>query len=125
MKSLSKVRAVDDNWFYQETPLAVRLITQAYVKGDLLVLAPFLLAITLAGIISIRLMLVVYAIFFTVRQFGEMIYWLLQQFGDKSYRPYDFGLKKLSNNSIYIIYQLLALVGVATGITVLFKLILI
>jgi hypothetical protein len=48
---------------------------------------------------------------------GEMIYWLLQQFGTRKYRPYDFGLKNIDNNGIYIMYQLLSLSGTVLGLS--------
>jgi len=63
-------------------------------------------------------MFIVLGLFVAIRQLGEMIYWLLQQFGDKKYRPYDFGLQKLDNNAIYILYQTFALVGVVAGIAI-------
>lgn len=47
-----------------------------------------------------------------------MVYWLLQQFGPKTYRPMDFGLKHVNNEGIYILYQLIATVQATTGAAV-------
>ena len=99
---------ITDNWFYSNPwwwskPMLV------YVKGDALVLIPLFLLILTTGLISFKLMAIVYLLFFTLRALGEMIYWLLQQFGDKTYRPNDFGLTRLNNNSIYILYQVMSL----------------
>ena len=64
-----------------------------------------------------RLGLLVLGIFISIRNMGEIVYWLLQQFGPKTYRPNDFGLKDLDNNAIYIIYQLFAIINVTIGLT--------
>ena len=60
--------------------------------------------------------------YIVVRQSGELIYWLLQQFSHKKYRPYDFGFKNLNNNAIYILYQTFAIVGIIGGLSLLVKL---
>lgn len=61
-------------------------------------------------------MLISYGLFISIRYFTEIIYWLFQQFGPKTYRPYDFGLKKIDNNSIYIIYQIMSVIWTCLGI---------
>lgn len=121
MRIIKKLKTIDDNWFFTHTPPILRLF-EIYVRGDLLVLLPFLVLILFVGLFSIRLMLLIYAVFFTVRHLGEMIYWLLKQFSDKSYRPHDLGFKNLSNEAIYVINQLKALVKIVIGISAIFLL---
>lgn len=116
MKIIKKLRTIDDNWFFTHTPPILRLF-EIYIRGDILILSPFLILILIVGLFSVRFMFLVYAIFFTVRHFGEMIYWLLKQFSDKSYRPHDLGFENLSNEGIYVIYQLKALVKITVGIS--------
>ncbi|KPJ70925.1 hypothetical protein AMJ51_00560 [Microgenomates bacterium DG_75] len=117
MKIIKKLKAINDDWFFTHPPSILRLL-EIYIRGDILVLLPFLTLILLVGFFSVRFMLVIYAVFFTVRHFGEMTYWLLKQFSDKSYRPDDLGFKNLSNEAIYVIYQLKAVVKITIGISV-------
>ena len=107
------------SWFYTETPFALKLL-QIYVRGDAVVLLPFLLLLGFIGFFSIRWMVLLFGFFLIFRFLGEMMYWFLQQFGEKTYRPNDFGFKKLDNNAIYILYQLNSLVGLvfSTGLVV-------
>lgn len=107
---------ISNDWFYSDPPPILKLL-QIFVKGDSLIVAPILFLLLLTRLISLKFMLVSSGIFFSVRQFGEMVYWLLQQFSKTGYRPYDFGLKKLDNNAIYIIYQLLATSSATAGIS--------
>ncbi|MFC1711938.1 hypothetical protein ACFLZ1_05175 [Patescibacteria group bacterium] len=123
MKFLKKIKSINDECFFTHPPSLLRFFTQVYVRGDMIILIPFLLLILFIGFFSIRLMFLTYAVFFTLRQLGEMIYWLLHQFLDKSYRPHDFGFKNLSNEAIYIIYQLLSLVKAVIGISIIIFLI--
>jgi len=117
MKIIKKLKTINDDWFFTHPPSILRLL-EIYIRGDILVLLPFLTLILLVGFFSVRFMLVIYAVFFTVRHFGEMTYWLLKQFSDKSYRPDDLGFKNLSNEAIYVIYQLKAVVKITIGISV-------
>jgi hypothetical protein len=92
-------------------------VLQIFVKGDALIIAPFLCGIVLVGLLySWPLSIFIMSVFYAVRQFGEMIYWLFQQFHDHSYRPYDFGLTLLNTHSIYILYQVSACVQSTIGI---------
>ncbi len=114
-------KTIDDNWFYATPHRLLRLLT-IYVKGDMIIIIPALLLIALVGFFSLKFMCFVYAVFFALRSFGEMLYWFSHQFWEKKYRPDDFGFAKLSNDAIYILYQLLSLVwtvfwaAVAVGI---------
>ena len=79
-----------------------------YVFGDAYILAPFLIISLpvmyfLAGWFGVG---VFWCVFMIIRNFIEIIYWLFQQFGDKSFRP-PFPMKSLDNNQVYILYQLL------------------
>lgn len=100
---------VTPSWFFTDTKIMFRLF-QIYVRGDAIILLPFILLILIVGLFSLKWMVLMFCIFLAFRALGEMFYWLLQQFGDKKYRPYDYGFKKLDNNAVYIIYQLTSLV---------------
>lgn len=47
------------------------------------------------------------------------MYWFLQQFGDRTYRPYDWGFKNLDNHAIYIFYQTIMTIHATVAITAL------
>ncbi len=111
------VKNVTNASFYCELPAWCKACS-FFIRGDLIVLLPFLLAILLIGFVSIRFMFIVLGVYIAVRELGEMIYWLLQQFGDRRYRPYDWGFKNLDNNAVYILYQTAALAGTVVGIGV-------
>lgn len=104
-----KIFEVTPSWFFTDTNKFYKIL-QIYVRGDAIVLLPFIVLIFIIGLFSLKWMVLLFCLFLMFRSLGEMIYWLLQQFGDKKYRPYDYGFKKLDNNAIYIIYQLTALV---------------
>ncbi len=104
-------------WFFTEAPLPLRILL-IYIRGDAIVLIPFLLLTLIITMISTKWGLVLISVYIAMRGLGEMIYWLLQQFGDRKYRPYDFGFRQLDNNAIYILYQLLSLVVLVLGTTV-------
>lgn len=88
-----------------------------YIKGDAFIIAPFLILIFIIGFMwSWSFSLFTLAVFHTVRSLGEMMFWLLQQFGPHEYRPYDFGLLKLNTNAIYILYQVHACVQTVIGV---------
>lgn len=108
------LRDISNNWFYSSPHPLLRLLT-VYVKGDMLLIIPILILIGLLGFFSIKFMLLVYGIFYSLRGFGEMIYWFSHQFWVKQYRPNDFGFKKLNNDAIYIIYQLISTLGTVFG----------
>lgn len=63
----------------------------------------------------------VFGSYISVRFFGEMIYWIVEQkkpAKDKTSRPYDFGLAKINNHGIYILYQTIATAWIVVGITI-------
>ncbi len=101
--------------FYSKTHPLLHLFAHTFIKGDIILL-PFVLLIFSLIFFSVKFMLISYGVFLTIRYFSEIIYWLFQQFGTKNYRPYDFGLKKLDNNAIYIIYQLISIIWTCLGI---------
>jgi hypothetical protein len=108
---------VDTKWFFTELPQWCKECT-LYVRGDLLVLLPLLAIILSTYFISLKFMVVMIGAYIAVRYLGEMVYWLLQQFGERKYRPGDFGFKHLDNHAIYIIYQTIATAWVMVGIGV-------
>lgn len=116
---IQSVKKIDSEWFFKDLPWFCKC-SLMYVRGDLLVLLPFLLLLFFTVFISFRFLGIALGTYFAVRNFGEMIFWLLQQFGDKKYRPFDYGLKKLDNNAIYVIYQTISTVWVVVGILVVF-----
>lgn len=112
---------IDDSWFYSEPGLIGR-ICLVYVKGDGILLYPLVISIIIILFIDERMGLFMGATYWTLRALGEMIYWLLQQFGSKTYRPEDFGFSDLSNDAIYILYQTSSLVNMVMGIGALYLL---
>lgn len=113
---LKRIKNIDNRWFFTELPPFCKVFL-VYVRGDLLVLFPFIFVILLSSLISIRFMIIMMGIYIAIRQLGEMIYWFSHQFGQRDYRPYDFGFRKLNNHAIYIIYQTLAIVWVVFGLS--------
>ena len=112
-------KKINDDWFFSNPWFLTRFFG-VYVKGDALILLPFCFVLLLTGIFSIKFMLIGFGVYFSLRALGEMIYWQLQQFGPKTYRPWDFGLKEVSNNGIYVLYQLISLITVVFWIMFLF-----
>jgi len=108
-------RNISNNWFYSNPHLLLRLLT-IYIKGDMLIVIPGLILIGLLGFFSLKFMFLVYGVFYSLRGFGEMIYWFSHQFWIKQYRPNDYGFTKLSNDAIYILYQLMATFTTVLGI---------
>ncbi len=100
---------VTKEWFFTNLPWYFKIVT-VFVKGDLIILLPFVVLIALSFIISLKIGLILGGLYLAIRYFGEMIYWPLQQFSDRTYRPYDFGFKKLDNHAVYIIYQTFSIV---------------
>lgn len=111
-----KLFHVDDAWFYSNPHPLLRLLT-VYVKGDMIILIPFVILIGFVGFFSFKVMCLMYAVFYSLRSIGEMQYWISQQFGPKTYRPDDVGFKKVRNDAIYILYQLIALITATVGVT--------
>jgi hypothetical protein len=105
---------INNKWFF-ETPAAFMKYLLVYVNGDSIVLVPFFILVLLFGFFSIDFMLVLIGLFVAIRCLGEMVYWMLQQFGARTYRPNDFGLTQLDNHAIYIVYQTINLVGAVLG----------
>lgn len=101
-------RNISNLWFFDDSPWYLKIIL-IYIKGDTVVLLPFFVSIVVLSFWKLSWAALLFMIFITLRGVGEMVYWIHQQFGDRKYRPYDFGLKSLDNNAIYIIYQLIAL----------------
>lgn len=110
-----KLKSISNEWFFSDPNMFLRCIS-IFVKGDGIVLIPFFLIVLIISLFSVKVALLTTTIFISVRFTGEMIYWLLQQFGSKTYRPYDYGLSNLSNDAIYIIYQLTSTVWIVFGI---------
>jgi hypothetical protein len=98
-----------NKWFYTKTHPLIHFTTHSFIKGDQIILIPLNILIFLTLFISFKFFLISYSAFIAIRYFGEMIYWIFQQFGDQKYRPHDFGLKNLDNKAIYILYQLISL----------------
>lgn len=103
---IKKIRSGDftDKWFYSRPNWLLRQL-HIYIKGDALVIIPIWIFIVITGFFSWEFMLLEIGVFLSLRGSGEMIYWLLQQFGEKNYRP-STSHKKLGNDAVYILYQL-------------------
>lgn len=114
---LTKLKSISNDWFYSNPHPLLRLLT-VYVKGDMLIILPLLFCIGLIGFFSLEYMFFVYGVFFSLRHFGEMIYWFSHQFWEKKYRPNDFGFVHLSNDAVYILYQLMSLASTVFWIAV-------
>lgn len=111
---------VDNKWFFKELSGNYKNFLLTFVKGDLLILIPLLIAIISLGFFSLKLMLLVLGSYIAVRYFAEVLYWLLQQFGTHTYRPYDFGFNDLKNEGLYILYQTIAISWTILGLTIVF-----
>lgn len=112
---MKTIRDISNNWFYSNPHPLLRILT-IYVKGDMLIIIPGLIMIGVLGFFSLKFMFLIYGIFFSLRGLGEMIYWFSHQFWMKQYRPDDFGFKKLSNDAIYILYQLISTLTTVLGV---------
>ncbi len=109
------LKDIDNKWFFTELHPIFK-IPGFFVKGDLIVLLPLVVAILFIGLFSLKFMLVALGIYIAVRHLGEMIYWFSHQFNVRTYRPDDMGFKKLDNHAVYILYQTLAIVGTVIGL---------
>jgi hypothetical protein len=95
---------ITNGWFYSPAPFWMRFFL-IFINGDIFFLLPVSVILLLLFFIQVKLGLLGVVLYVMVREGAEIIYWFLQQFGTKTYRPYDFGLTKLDNNAIYILYQ--------------------
>ncbi len=111
--------SVSTKWFFKETPWYVKATTLIFIQGDMFYIVPILIAIIASFLfISVKFGALLLGSFITIRFFGEMIYWLMQQFTDRSYCPPKMGFKHLDTNALYILYQTFALLGMMVGIAV-------
>jgi hypothetical protein len=109
-----KLNKLNDKWFFSNTNSLYKLLL-VYIKGDALIVLPIWIVILITSFIDWRFMLIEIGALLSLRGIGEMIYWLLQQFSDRQYRP-DNKFKELSNNAIYILYQLSGMLTSFVGI---------
>lgn len=114
---MKRLKQMCNESFYCELPWWCKACS-FFIRGDLFVLLPLLALIFMIGFFSMRFMFILLGVYIAVRELGEMIYWLLQQFGERKYRPYDWGFRSLDNNAIYILYQTFALAGSVVGIAI-------
>lgn len=108
-----KPKDLTDNWFFSKPNILLRIL-HIYVKGDAVVILPLCLIMIITGIFSWQFMLIEIGIFLTLRGIGEMFYWILEQFGNQTYRP-ETPFKGLSNNAVYILYQLSGMITAFIG----------
>lgn len=108
-----------NEWFFSAPNSLFRLLL-IFVKGDSIALLPLVLLIALSYLISLKSGLFLSGAYIAIRYFGEMFYWIMQQFGDRKYRPNDFGFKNLDNNAIYILYQTSATCGALLGVALIY-----
>jgi len=113
---MKRIFDIDNKWFFSPAPTWQRLFL-IFIKGDALVILPFIVLIVLTAFFSFKLALIILGLYISIRQFGEMMFWFFQQFGPRTYRPHDFGFKKLDNHAIYILYQTWALATTVMGVT--------
>lgn len=106
-------KIINNKWFF-EKPHFIFSLLHIYVKGDALIVIPIFLIILITLFFSPVIALLEFGIYLALRGFGEMIYWLLHQFGDRQYRP-DTIFKNLDNNAVYIFYQLTGLFNAFLG----------
>lgn len=111
------MKKIDNRWFFRDLPQWCKP-TLIFIRGDIIFLLPLITALIITAFFSLRFGLLMTGVYVSVRFLGEMIYWLLQQFGDKKYRPHDWGLCDLDNNAIYILYQTFAMTMTVIGIGV-------
>lgn len=111
-------KQTDNKLFFTDCPSYLKTIG-IYVWGDSFIFIPFHILIFIFSLFSLPFGLLLWSVFFSIRSLGEVLYWFLQQFGDRKYRPYDFGFKKLDNHAIYIYYQTIMTVHATISITAL------
>jgi len=115
-----RIFGVSNKWFFTQTPWYVKAFLLIYINGDYFFLLPLVVGVAISYLFSLQIGLFLTGAYVFLRHFGEMIYWLLQQFGPRTYRPKDFGVSKLDNNAIYILYQTYALLGMIFGVTLMY-----
>ncbi len=115
MKDLKKMT---NQKFFSDCPKYLKMIS-IYILGDALIFVPFHIIVFLISLFFLRVSILIWAVFFSIRSLGEILYWFLQQFGDRSYRPDDCGFRNLDNHAIYIFYQTLMTVHATVSITAL------
>ncbi len=108
----------DNKKFFTDCPSYFKMIG-IYVWGDSFIFIPFHIIIFIFSLISLPFGLLIWSIFFSIRSLGEVLYWFLQQFGDRTYRPHDFGFKHIDNHAVYIFYQTIMTVHATVAITAL------
>lgn len=113
-----KLQNTDNKTFFSDCPSYLKMIG-IYIWGDAFIFLPFHVVIFLFSVISLPFGLLLWSVFFSIRSIGEVLYWFLQQFGDRRYRPHDFGFKKLDNHAIYIFYQTIMTIHATVSITAL------
>jgi hypothetical protein len=81
-----------------------------FVWGDLIILGPFWILTSLISLYfnNWYLFLLIVSVFWSIRSFGEVVYWLNEQFAPKNRNnPDTLRLYKfVKNDSVWFIYQL-------------------
>ena len=117
MSILRRLRAVSPKWFFSSVPWYVRATTLIFIKGDAIFIVPLLIGLVLLYLFTpIRYAVMMTGFYLVFRYLGEMMYWLMQQFSARTYRPPCLGFGKLDNHALYILYQTFALLGMTVGI---------
>jgi len=119
MQKIEHDKKIDSQWFFSETNIFLKSLL-IFVNGDTIFLLPLVALIGLSYFFSVKIGLFLTGAYISVRFLGEIFYWLGQQFGDRKYRPNDFGFKNLDNHAVYILYQTFAICGVVLGFAVTF-----
>lgn len=82
----------------------------AFVWGDIIILGPFWIIVSLVSIYlnSWNLFLTLVSLFWSIRSFGEIVYWLNEQFGGKNRNPpHTLKLYKyIKNDAVWFLNQL-------------------
>ncbi len=91
--------------FFSSPPWPLKVLG-IYIWGDALIIIPLWGIILAFALIDHHLGIRAIISLYGARALGEMVYWIHQQFGPRTYRPCDFGLTHLDTHAIYILYQL-------------------
>ncbi len=82
----------------------------AFVWGDVFVLSPFWIIVSLISLFANNwyLFLLILSLFWAIRSFGEIIYWLNEQFASKNRNlPQNLNFHRLiKSDAIWFMYQL-------------------
>ena len=111
-------KKITNGWFFSTPNHLLKFLT-IFIKGDQVLLFPLVVLITISYAFSLRMGVLLTGANMYVRFLGEMFYWIMQQFGDRKYRPNDFGFTNLDNHAIYILYQTFAIFVSLCGIMLL------